>query len=140
MAERANELLVPFDFDDREPLQQSLGGAKVLVPQRGPRRELVDLATQNARHLLEELKLATMEAEGRAGNPVYELGRELISRSCRARSSASTSPLRRGLIPLGLASGSRTAAPNVPRTANSRSRQWRGPTTSPRCVKWYRAI
>src|SRR6185312_13225044 len=32
---------------------------------------------QNARHLLEELKLSSMEAEERAGDPVYELGREL---------------------------------------------------------------
>ena len=77
MSERATELLVPFDFEDREILEQSLGDATVLVPQRGPRRELVDLAQQNARHLLEEFKLATTEAEERAGDPVYELGREL---------------------------------------------------------------
>jgi len=77
MPERARELLVPFDFADRELLEESLSGAKVLVPQRGPRRELVALAEQNARHLLEELKLASMEADERAGNPVYELGREL---------------------------------------------------------------
>ena len=44
-------------------------------PQRGPRRELVDLATQNARHLLEELRLTGDEAEERAGDPVYELQR-----------------------------------------------------------------
>lgn len=77
MPERARELLVPFDFADRELLEVSLDGGKVLVPQRGPRRELVALAEQNARHLLEELKLASMEADERAGNPVYELGREL---------------------------------------------------------------
>ncbi|HXB23764.1 MAG TPA: excinuclease ABC subunit UvrC, partial [Gemmatimonadaceae bacterium] len=57
-AERAAELLVPFDFEDREALQENLAGTKVLVPQRGPKRELVDLAEQNARHLLEEFKLA----------------------------------------------------------------------------------
>jgi len=38
---------------------------------------LIALAEQNARHLLEELKLSSMEAEERAGDPVYELGREL---------------------------------------------------------------
>ena len=42
-----------------------------------PRDELVDLAEQNARHLLEEFKLASSEAEERATNPVYELQREL---------------------------------------------------------------
>jgi excinuclease ABC subunit C len=75
--ERASELLVPFDFEDREAIEQSVEGTRVVVPQRGPRRELVDLAQQNARHLLEELKLATLESDERATNPVYELGRQL---------------------------------------------------------------
>jgi excinuclease ABC subunit C len=75
--ERASELLVPFDFEDREAVEASMTGTRVVAPQRGPRRELVDLAQQNARHLLEELKLSTLESEERATNPVYELGREL---------------------------------------------------------------
>ena len=75
--ERARELLVPFDFEDRELLEQSLGGTRVHVPQRGPRRELVELAQQNARHLLEELRLESLEGGTRASDPVYELGREL---------------------------------------------------------------
>jgi excinuclease ABC subunit C len=75
--ERAPEVLVPFEFEDREALQTSLPGTRVLVPQRGPKRELVDLAEQNARHLLEEFKLASEESDVRAGEPVYELQREL---------------------------------------------------------------
>jgi excinuclease ABC subunit C len=75
--QRAGELLVPFDFEDREAIEASAHGTRVVAPQRGPRRELVDLAQQNARHLLEELKLSTLESEERATNPVYELGREL---------------------------------------------------------------
>ncbi|MEP7384483.1 MAG: excinuclease ABC subunit UvrC [Gemmatimonadota bacterium] len=75
--ERAGELLVPIDFDDRELLEESLGWTRVVVPQRGPRRELVQLAEQNARHLLEEFKLAAFEAEERAASPVYDLQREL---------------------------------------------------------------
>ncbi|MGQ0765139.1 MAG: excinuclease ABC subunit UvrC [Gemmatimonadota bacterium] len=75
--ERARELMVPFDFEDREALEVSLGTARVVVPQRGPRREMVDLADENARHLLEEFKLASMEADERASSPVYELQREL---------------------------------------------------------------
>ena len=74
---RAADLLVPFDFDDRDVLEASLGGARIRVPQRGPRRALVDLADQNARHLLEEFKLASLEADERAADPVYELQREL---------------------------------------------------------------
>jgi excinuclease ABC subunit C len=77
MQERARHLLLPFDFPDRELLEQSLPDTKIVIPQRGPRRDLIALAEQNARHLLEELKLSSMEAEERAGDPVYELGREL---------------------------------------------------------------
>src|SRR5688572_21403774 len=77
VVDRAAELLVPTDFEDRELLEQTLGGTRIRIPQRGPRRELIDLAEQNARHLLEEFKLASSEAEERATNPVYELQREL---------------------------------------------------------------
>jgi len=75
--ERAPELLAPFEFDDRELIQESLPGTVVRVPQRGPKRDLIDLAEQNARHLLEEQKLASFEADERAVDPVYELQREL---------------------------------------------------------------
>jgi excinuclease ABC subunit C len=77
MPERARQLLLPFDFPDRELIEQALPESRILIPQRGPRRDLITLAEQNARHLLEELKLASMESEERAGDPVYELGREL---------------------------------------------------------------
>jgi excinuclease ABC subunit C len=76
-AERTRELLVPFDMEDREVIEESLDGARIHVPQRGPRRELVDLATQNARHLLEEARLTGEETEERAGDPIYELQRQL---------------------------------------------------------------
>ena len=75
--DRAPELLVPTDFEDRALLEQSMRTTNIRIPQRGPRRELLDLAEQNARHLLEEFKLASSEAEERATNPVYELQREL---------------------------------------------------------------
>ena len=77
MQEKARQVLLPFDFPDRELIEQALPDNKILIPQRGPRRDLIALAEQNARHLLEELKLSSMEAEERAGDPVYELGREL---------------------------------------------------------------
>jgi excinuclease ABC subunit C len=77
MQEKAREVFLPFDFPDRELIEQSLPESKIQIPQRGPRRELIALAEQNARHLLEELKLSSMETEERAGDPVYELGREL---------------------------------------------------------------
>jgi excinuclease ABC subunit C len=77
MQEKARQLLLPFDFPDRELIEQALPDSRILIPQRGPRRDLIALAEQNARHLLEELKLSSMEADERAGDPVYELGREL---------------------------------------------------------------
>ncbi|MEA2761139.1 MAG: excinuclease subunit [Gemmatimonadaceae bacterium] len=77
MQERARQLLLPFDFPDRELIEQALPDSRIVIPQRGPRRDLIALAEQNARHLLEELKLSSMEAEERAGDPVYELAREL---------------------------------------------------------------
>jgi len=69
--------VLPFDFPDRELIEESLPGQRIHIPQRGVRRELVELAEQNARHLLEELKLASAESDVRAGEPVYELAREL---------------------------------------------------------------
>ncbi|HKV49742.1 MAG TPA: excinuclease ABC subunit UvrC [Gemmatimonadaceae bacterium] len=75
--ERAGELLAPFEFEDRELIEASLPGTAIRVPQRGPKRDLIDLAEQNARHLLEEQKLASFEADERAVDPVYELQREL---------------------------------------------------------------
>jgi excinuclease ABC subunit C len=76
-SDRAPELLIPMDFEDRPLLEESLRTTRIRVPQRGPRRELLGLAEQNARHLLEEFKLASSEADERATNPVYELQREL---------------------------------------------------------------
>jgi len=77
IANRAPALLVPFEFEDLAVLEASLGDTRIRVPQRGPRRALVDLADKNAQHLLEEFKLASQEADERAGDPVYELQREL---------------------------------------------------------------
>ena len=77
LEDRSSELLVPFEPNERELIEASLERTKVHTPQRGPRRELVDLATQNARHLLEELRLTGEDTEERAGDPIYELQRQL---------------------------------------------------------------
>ena len=76
--ERAKEVLLPFTPEDEEAVSAALEKEKLHVPQRGPRREIVELATQNARHLLEDAKLAGDDApEERAADPVYELQRQL---------------------------------------------------------------
>ncbi len=74
---RSRTLLLPFALPEQDMVESALDGTTVRVPQRGPRRALVDLADQNARHLLEEFKLAALEADERASDPVYELQREL---------------------------------------------------------------
>jgi excinuclease ABC subunit C len=76
--ERAREVLLPFPPEDDELVSGALEKARLHVPQRGPRREIVELATQNARHLLEDAKLAGDDGpEERAADPVYELQRQL---------------------------------------------------------------
>ncbi|MEO8337683.1 MAG: excinuclease ABC subunit UvrC, partial [bacterium] len=78
LEERAAELLIPFDVCDRIVVEESLERTTIHVPQRGPRRELIDHAQANARHLLEEARLTGDEpTEERAGDPVYELQRQL---------------------------------------------------------------
>lgn len=77
LPERADEVLLPFAPDDLDLLEPALAPTRVLLPQRGLKRELLDLAEKNARHLLEEFKLAEDETDERAGDPVYELGRAL---------------------------------------------------------------
>ena len=77
LEERATELMLPFEVENRAIVEESLERTRIHVPQRGPRRELVDLAQQNARHLLEEARLTEDVTEERAGDPVYELQRQL---------------------------------------------------------------
>ncbi|MEO5814478.1 MAG: excinuclease ABC subunit UvrC [Gemmatimonadaceae bacterium] len=78
LEERAQELLLPFDVCEREVVEQSLERTTIHVPQRGSRRELIEHAQSNARHLLEEARLTGDEPpEERAGDPVYELQRQL---------------------------------------------------------------
>ena len=76
--ERAHELVLPLDVADRDLVEESLERTKIHVPQRGPKRDLVELAQQNARHLLEEARLTGDDpTEERAVDPVYELQRQL---------------------------------------------------------------
>ena len=76
-SDRAREVLLPFDLSEFALVEASMPSSRLLVPQRGAKRELMDLAMQNARHLLEEMKLTTDESDERAIDPVYDLQREL---------------------------------------------------------------
>jgi excinuclease ABC subunit C len=74
---RARRVLLPFASEDREGLQSLAPTVEWLVPQRGSNAKLVELADQNARHLLESLLLESFDVEERAADPVYALGRDL---------------------------------------------------------------
>ena len=74
---RAPRVLLPFVPEDVESLGTIAPGVDWLVPQRGPNAKLVELADQNARHLLESLLLESFDVEERAADPVYALGRDL---------------------------------------------------------------
>jgi excinuclease ABC subunit C len=74
---RAPVAFLPCPPADEADLAAAFGEARWTVPQRGLGRRLVDLADQNARHLLETLRLETFEGAERAEDPVYALGRDL---------------------------------------------------------------
>lgn len=74
---RAPVAFLPCPPADEADLVAAFGEARWAVPQRGLARRLVDLADQNARHLLETLRLETFEGAERAEDPVYAVGRDL---------------------------------------------------------------
>ncbi|HXJ32122.1 MAG TPA: excinuclease ABC subunit UvrC [Gemmatimonadales bacterium] len=74
---RARRVLLPFVPEDLGSLQALAPDIEWAVPQRGTNAKLVELAEQNARHLLESLLLESFDVEERAADPVYALGRDL---------------------------------------------------------------
>jgi excinuclease ABC subunit C len=77
-ADLPREVLLPSDFGDRALLegvlrQRAGRSVGIMVPRRGDKTRLVELAAQNARHLLEERKLLGKAATGRAPDALYEL-------------------------------------------------------------------
>ncbi len=74
---RVRRLVLPFPPADVDLLQEILPETEWNVPQRGTARRWLDLADQNARHLMESLRIESFETDERAGDPVYALGRDL---------------------------------------------------------------
>lgn len=74
---RARRVVLPFPPDDFDTLREILPDADWTVPQRGTAGRWRELADQNARHLLESLRIESFETEERAEDPVYALGRDL---------------------------------------------------------------
>ncbi|MBK7714283.1 MAG: excinuclease ABC subunit UvrC [Gemmatimonadetes bacterium] len=77
MPGRVRRLILPFPPAEIELLQELMPETEWHVPQRGIAHRWLDLADQNARHLLESLRIESFETDERAGDPVYALGRDL---------------------------------------------------------------
>jgi excinuclease ABC subunit C len=72
------EVLFPAEFEDRPVLEEWLReragrAVRTAVPRRGEKVRLVELAAQNARHLLEERRLLGDGGGSRAPDALYEL-------------------------------------------------------------------
>jgi excinuclease ABC subunit C len=74
---RARRVVLPFPPGDLDALQALLPDAQWTTPQRGTAARWLMLADDNARHLLESLRIESFETEERAEDPVYALGRDL---------------------------------------------------------------
>jgi excinuclease ABC subunit C len=74
---RVRRLVIPFPPTEWDTLRELLPATQWTVPQRGTASRWLELADQNARHLLESLRIESFETEERAEDPVYALGRDL---------------------------------------------------------------
>jgi len=74
---RARKVLLPFAPQDLDALQQLAPDVEWHVPRRGTKARLAELADQNARHLLDGLKIESFDIDERAADPVFALGRDL---------------------------------------------------------------
>ncbi|MGH7523178.1 MAG: excinuclease ABC subunit UvrC [Gemmatimonadales bacterium] len=74
---KASRIVLPFPPGESGAVAKLFAGHRLVVPQRGIAARWAELAEQNARHLLESLRLESFETEERAEDPVYVLGREL---------------------------------------------------------------
>jgi excinuclease ABC subunit C len=77
-ADLPRDVLVPVEFDDRATVEELLtetAGRRVHthVPARGDKLRLLELASQNARHLLEERAVIGQTVEARADDVLYDL-------------------------------------------------------------------
>ena len=74
---RARKVLLPFPSEDLDALAELAPDVDWHVPQRGTGAKLAELADQNARHLLDSLKIESFDIDERSADPVFALGRDL---------------------------------------------------------------
>ncbi|HYL54566.1 MAG TPA: excinuclease ABC subunit UvrC [Gemmatimonadales bacterium] len=74
---RARNVLLPFPPEDLASLAALVPDVDWRTPQRGSKAQLAELADQNARHLLDSLKIESFDIDERSADPVFALGRDL---------------------------------------------------------------
>jgi len=74
---RSRSVILPFPPVEFESVQALLPESQWIIPQRGKSHRLMELADQNARHLLESLRIESFETDERSEDPVYALGRDI---------------------------------------------------------------
>jgi excinuclease ABC subunit C len=77
-ADLPRDVLLPLDFEDRPTVEELLSGlanrrVATHIPIRGDKVRLIELANQNARHLLEERAVLGHTVEARADDVLYDL-------------------------------------------------------------------
>ncbi|HEX4574236.1 MAG TPA: excinuclease ABC subunit UvrC [Gemmatimonadales bacterium] len=77
LEERARRVLLPFPPEELEALAELAPAVEWHVPQRGTKAKLAELADQNARYLLDGLKIESFDIDERSADPVFALGRDL---------------------------------------------------------------
>jgi len=77
LEDRARRVLLPFAPEDMESIEQLAADLDWHVPQRGTYARLAELSDQNARYLLDGLKIESFDIDERAADPVFALGRDL---------------------------------------------------------------
>ena len=78
MRDLPREILFPIDFEDRATIEELLTGhalrkVSTFVPVKGQKQRLLELASKNARHLLEERAMMHDRTTVRADDALYEL-------------------------------------------------------------------
>jgi excinuclease ABC subunit C len=74
---RVRTVLLPFAPEDLDALEQLAPEVDWHVPRQGTNAKLAELADQNARYLLDGLKIESFDIDERAADPVFALGRDL---------------------------------------------------------------
>jgi excinuclease ABC subunit C len=77
LEQRAQRVVLPFAPADFDAVREIAPGIEFAAPQRGSAAKLVELADQNARHLLDSFKIESFDIDERAADPVFSLGRDL---------------------------------------------------------------